>query len=156
MPRGLSWSRRAWLTALALAPACRRAPADPVQALLAEGEAAAEARDADRFGALLSRSFRSRQGMDRGAVLAELRRLFALYQTVGVTLYGVEQAREEGGPLDVRCVVEFSGEAKKIGALQGLLPPSAVYRFELTLAEEEGVLRISRARWEPVEPSPLP
>ena len=43
------------LLVAALASACSGPPADPVEALLAELEAAAEARDAERFGERLSR-----------------------------------------------------------------------------------------------------
>jgi hypothetical protein len=48
-------------------------------------------------------------------------------------------------------VVEFSGQARKAFGLEGLLPPQAVYRFSLDVAEEAGAWRVERARWERVE-----
>ncbi len=136
---------------LALTPACSRQPADPVAALLAELEAAAEARDAERFAARLSPAFRSAEGLGRPEVLAQLRRYFAAYESVGIEVYGVETERE-GTSARVRCVVEFSGKARQALGLGGLLPPSAVYRFELDAADEGGVWRVRGAAWTPAGP----
>ncbi len=141
----------ATLLALALVPACSRKPADPVAALLAELEAAAEKRDAERFGERLSTGFRSADGLGRAEAIAQLRRYFAAYDSVALTVYGVETERE-GASARVRCVVEFSGKARQAFGLGGLLPPSAVYRFELEAGDEGGVWRVRGATWTPAEP----
>jgi hypothetical protein len=138
----------ATLLVLALTPACSRKPADPVAALLAELEAAAEARDAERFGERLSPGLRSADGLGRPEALAQLRRYFAAYESVAIEVYGVEVERQEGAAR-VRCVVEFSGQARKAFGLEGLLPPSAVYRFELDVADDGGTWRVRSATWEP-------
>jgi hypothetical protein len=135
--------------------ACSRGPSDPVQELLEELEAAAEARDADRFGARLSESFREARGGGRADSLATLRRYFAAYESVGLEVYGVEVDRD-ATTAEVRCVVEFAGRARQLGGLQGLLPPAAVYRFELGVAEEDGGWRVRRAAWEHVPPDAVP
>jgi uncharacterized protein DUF4440 len=140
----------ATLLVLALAPACSRAPADPVAALLAELEAAAEARDAERFGERLSRDFRGADGLGRPEALAQLRRYFAAYESVGIEVYGVE-TEMEGTSARVRCVVEFSGRARQSFGLGDLLPPSAAYRFELDAADDGGVWRVREATWTPAE-----
>ncbi len=139
------------LLVLALTPACSRRPVDPVAALLAELTAAAEARDAERFGERLSADFRGADGLGRREALAQLRRYFAAYESVALDVYGVETDRE-GTSARVRCVVEFSGKARQAFGLGGLLPPSAVYRFELDAADERGVWRVRRAAWTPAEP----
>ncbi len=136
--------------ALALAVGCSRAPADPVEALLAELEAAAEARDAERFGERLAPAFQGGQGLGRPETLAQLKRYFAAYESVGIEVDGVESDRD-GQAARVRCVVEFSGEARKALGLEGLLPPSAVYRFDLDVAEEGGIWRVRGASWEQAE-----
>ena len=141
----------ATLLVLALIPACSRKPADPVAALLAELEAAAEKRDAERFGERLSSEFRSGDGLGRPEAIALLRRWFAAYESVGLEVYGVETERD-GGSARVRCVVEFSGRARPALGLGGLLPPSAVYRFELDAVDEGGVWRVRGATWTPAEP----
>ena len=65
-------------------------------------------------------------------------------------MYATETERD-GAAARVRCVVEFSGQARKAFGLEGLLPPSAVYRFDLDVAEEAGVWRVRGAAWEPAE-----
>jgi hypothetical protein len=136
---------------LAAGLACSGTPADPVEELINELEAAAEARDADRFGERLSPAFEGPRGMTRDAGLADLRRYFAAYESVDLEVYAVEVARD-GARADVRCVVEFAGRARALGGLRGLLPPAAVYRFELGVADEAGVWRVERGSWELVRP----
>jgi hypothetical protein len=138
---------------LLLATACSRAPADPVEALLAELEAAAEARDADRLGERLAPGFRGAEGLDQSEAIARLRRTLAAYETVSIDVYGVE-AERDGGSARVRCVVEFSGQARKVLGLEGLLPPTAAYRFDLEVAEEGGTWRVRGASWAPAEAAP--
>jgi len=137
---------------LALAPACSHEPVDPVTALLAELEEAAEERDAERFDARLSPTFRGAHGLGRPEAIAQLRRYFAAYESLALEVYGVETVRD-GSTARVRCVVGFSGEGRRALGLEGLLPPSAVYRFELDAAEEDGVWRLRGASWEPAEPA---
>ena len=140
----------AFVLVLAALPACSRAPADPVEALLAELEAAAEARDAERFSERLAPSFQGGQGIGRPEALARLKRYFAAYESVAIEVYGVESDRD-GTSARVRCVVEFSGQARQAFGLEGLLPPSAVYRFDLDVADEGGTWRVRGATWEPAE-----
>jgi hypothetical protein len=141
---------RAPAVLLLLAAACSGAPADPVEALLAELEAAAEARDADRFGERLAPSFQGPHGLGRAESLAQLKRHLAAYESVSIDVYRVE-AERDGESARVRCVVEFSGEGRKVLGLDGLLPPSAVYRFDLDVADEGGAWRVRGAAWEPAE-----
>jgi hypothetical protein len=131
--------------------ACRGTPADPVHELRVELEAAAEARDAERFGSLLSEEFQGGGGLTRADALATLRRYFAAYESVDLEVHGLEVDRV-GATAEVRCVVELAGEARSLGGLSGLMPPEAVYRFKLGVAEEDGVWRVRRAAWEPVVP----
>jgi hypothetical protein len=138
------------LLVIALAAGCSRAPKDPVEALLADLEAAAEARDADRFAERLAPAFRGAHDLGRPEALAELRRYLAAYESVAIDVSGVETERD-GSAARVRCVVEFSGQARKAFGLEGLLPPSAVYRFDLDAAEESGTWRVRGATWEPAE-----
>jgi len=152
---GRAITRRAWLGAIVVLLSCSRGPADPVRELLQELESAAEARDVDRFGSHLSEGFQGTRGLGRTEALATLRRYFAAYESVGLEVYGVEVDQGEG-TAEVRCVVEFAGQARKLAGLQGLLPPSAVYRFELGLGEEDETWRVQRASWEIVLPDDRP
>jgi hypothetical protein len=131
----------AWAVALA---ACG-APRDPVEALLDSLAKAAEARDAGRIAARMAEGFQGQAGMTRAEALATLQRYFAAYESVDVTVYDVQAE----GQQRVRFRVDFSGRPKAIGGLAGLLPSSAVYRFDLELSPEGGGLVVSRASWEP-------
>ena len=122
--------------------------------MLDDLEKAAEDRDSDRFGLRLSNSFSGgTEGMPKAQALTLLRRYFAGYDSVAVKIYGNEVDRS-GGTARIRCVVEFSGNARKLGGLEGLLPPEAVYRFDIQATDEQGVWRVRSAQWHPVEPSP--
>jgi hypothetical protein len=128
-----------------------------VRALLAELEAAAEAKDADRFAARLGAGFRGggpgSASLGKAEAIASLRRYFAAYESVSLTVHEPEVETREKGAL-ARCAVEFSGKANTAFGLSGLLPADAVYRFELELADEGGTWRVQRATWEPAAPPP--
>jgi hypothetical protein len=143
-------TRVALLLAAALLSACSRAPQDPVAALLSELEAAAEARDAERFAQRLASAFHGADGLGRAEAVAQLKRYLAAYESVAIDVGSVETERD-GSAAHVRCVVEFSGQARKAFGLEGLMPPSAVYRFELDVADEGGPWLVRGATWEPVE-----
>jgi hypothetical protein len=153
--RDLRSAARLALVLLAGAVGCSRGPADPVAALLGELEAAVEARDADRFALRLAPEFRGAHGLDRTQALAQLERYLAAYESVSLDVYGVEVERSEAAA-EVRLVVELSGNARKVFGLEGLLPPSAVYRFALEAADEGGTWLVRAASWEPVEAAPAP
>jgi hypothetical protein len=149
-PRSRALRRCVALAAAVLAGACSEK--DPVRALLEELEEAAEARDADRFGERLSvAATAGPSALPKAEALALLRRYFAGYDSVALTVYGVEVERA-GGTARVRCVVEFTGNVRKLGGLEGLLPPEAVYRFDLQAADEDGTWRVRSVQWEEVQP----
>lgn len=133
---------------LAFATGCSRAPADPIAALLAAIERAAEARDAEAVAAHLSPDFAAAHGMSRADTLLQLKRWFAVYESIAIDLGDVETTRE-AATARVRCVAEFRGRAKKVFGLDALLPPEAVYRFELELRQEAEAWLVRSASWEP-------
>jgi hypothetical protein len=140
------------LTLAVLLPACS-GEKDPVRAMLVELEEAAEDRDADRFGQRLSEGFTAGpSGMARPEALSLLRRYFAGYDSVALTVYGIEVERSDT-TARIRCVVEFSGNVRKLGGLEGLLPPETVYRFQLEATDEQGTWRVRSAQWQAVEPT---
>ena len=67
----------------------------------------------------------------------------------------VALARQDGSAR-VQCKVAFSGQARRAFGLENLLPPSALYRFDLEARDEGGMWRIPRANWERMEGPPSP
>lgn len=122
-------------------------PRDPVSGLLAALEEAVEDRDADALGAHLAEGFRGQGGMTRGAALDTARRLLLGYERASVEIYEVVQEPTDEGAR-VSFWVEFSGRARELGGLSGLLPPGAVYSFELDVVRSEPVWKVAGARWE--------
>jgi hypothetical protein len=138
-------------TGFALAAACGRGAPDPVQGLLDELVAAAEARDAARVTARLSTGFRGPGAMGRADAEAQLRRTLAAYESVSVEVWGLEVERQEAAAR-LRFHAEFSGRARRVFGLDGLLPPGAVYRFEVAVRQEDdAVWRAVSAEWDPVQ-----
>jgi hypothetical protein len=130
---------------------CSPRPSDPVRALLAELEAAAEARDADRFAACLSPAFTAEHGLTRAESLAQLRKHFAIYESVRVDVQEIEIERD-GDRASVRCVVLTSGRARRLPGLEGLLPPDQALRFELDVGREGEAWLVRSASWKALEP----
>ena len=124
---------------------------DPIQALLDDLEAAAEAKSADGILEHLADDFRGQGGIDRVEAMGQLRRYLAAYEKVELEVYDVAIQRAEGSA-NVAFQVEFTGQALTIGGLGGLLPPGASYRFDLQVVERGGAWKVLRAAWESVAP----
>src|SRR5258707_10766412 len=120
--------------ALALALSTCRSETDPVLALVESLRTAAEDRDAQKVAGRLSEDFKGNGTVDKAEAAATLRRYFAAYESVHLVVYDVAVPRRTDGEADVSFRVEFKGSARRIGGLDGFLPPSAVERFDLHLA----------------------
>jgi hypothetical protein len=141
----------AWAVAALAAAGCGGRPSDPVREALVVLETAAESRDADALGARLTDDFRGKGNLGRAEATATLRRYFAAYQEVRLTLHEVEVAREADGAA-ARFLVEFSGDPLQVFGQTVFQPTAAVYRFELDLTDAGGLWRVRRAEWEQVTP----
>jgi hypothetical protein len=148
--RGRPRSRAAAITrALALlAAACGGGGADPVRQVLDDVVEAAEERSAEGVERQLSARFTA-GGLDRAGALAELRRYFAAYESLGVELTDVTIERGEA-EAHARFVADLSGRTRKLPALDGLLPSAASFDFDVRLEREGDGWRIVRADWEPL------
>lgn len=138
--------RPAALLALLALAGCS-GPADPVAAALAGLEGAVEARDADAVGACLAPDFAGPGGMTRQAALDTVRRLLLGYEQASVEVYEVLSEPLDSGAR-VSFWVEFSGRARRLGGLDGLLPPGAVYSFDLELRRSDPRWLVVEASWQ--------
>jgi hypothetical protein len=134
---------------------CGREP-DPVLALVESLRAAAEDRDAQGVAAHLTEDFRGTGGVDSAEAVATLRRYFAAYESVSLAVYDVQVTRRTDADADVGFRAEFSGSARRVGGLDGFLPPSAVERFDLRLVRRGPDWRVASAEWRPMDPLATP
>ena len=140
---------------LTLALAACGGETDPIRRLVAQAESAVEARDAEAVAGLVTQGFRGPGGKGRPELLSTLRRYFLAYESIEVVVYDLSVEGGETNP-HVSFIAEVSGDARRIGALRGLLPPEAVYRLELELEEEDGEWRIAQADWKAIQPPGVP
>jgi hypothetical protein len=134
-------------TLLLLAPGCRE-KADPVQATLDRMRKAAEARDVAGVVENLTPDFREAAGGGTSEVSEDLRRYFAAYEIINLMMRDVtiERAPEA---VRARFRVEFSGQPRKIGGLDGLLPSASTYSFDVRLVPDGSRWKVAWAAWEP-------
>ena len=136
---------------------CRSQP-DPALALVDALRTSAEDRDAQTIADRLSDDFKGNGSVDKAEATATLRRYFAAYESVRLTVYDVTVTRRTETEVDLGFRAEFNGAARRIGGLDGFLPPSAVERFDLRLARRGSDWKVIAAEWRPIEPlvSPSP
>lgn len=142
----------ALLTVAGLAAvACGGAKRDPARRTVDEIVAAAEARDAAAIVERLAPDFQGADGSGRADAEANLRRYLAAYESLGVRLseFTIESAASAAR---VRFRADLSGRPRAIGGLDGILPRSSAYRFDLRLAPaaDGGRWVVTWAAWEPV------
>jgi hypothetical protein len=136
---------------------CQSQP-DPALALVDALRTSAEDRDAQTIADRLSDDFKGNGSVDKAEATATLRRYFAAYESVRLTVYDVTVTRRTETEVDLGFRAEFNGAARRIGGLDGFLPPSAVERFDLRLARRGSEWKVIAAEWRPIEPlvSPSP
>ena len=110
---------------------------DPVRQALDRLVAAAKDRDAGDFVEGLAPDFRADDGTTRADAGATLRRYFAAYDSLDVRISDVSIERAADAAR-VRFRADLSGKPRRVGGLEGLLPSTSAYRFDLRLSPGEG------------------
>jgi hypothetical protein len=126
----------AGLLALVVAIGCGE-KSDPVRQALDRLVAAAKERNAGDFAAILAPDFQAADGTGRADAEATLRQYFAAYESLDVRISDVSIERAADAAR-VRFRADLSGKPRRIGGLEGLLPATSAYRFDLRLAPGEG------------------
>lgn len=146
-----------WVVLAFALGACRGQP-DPVMALVESLRTGAEDRDAQAIADRLADDFKGNGSVDKAEAAATLRRYFAAYESVRLGVYDVAVTRRTDTEADLSFRAELNGSARRIGGLDGFLPPSAVERFDLRLTRRGPDWKVAAAEWREVEPlaSPSP
>jgi len=142
--------------AAALASTACGAKGDPVVTLVESLRAAAEDKDAAAITARLADGFRGAAGTDKAEAAATLRRYFAGYESVRVNVYDIGVAGRTDTEAEVSFRAEFNGAPRRLGGLDGFLPPSAVEMFLLRLVRQGPDWMVASAEWRPLEPLASP
>jgi hypothetical protein len=135
--------------ALTLALACR-ASRDPVRDCLNALTDAAHRRDASALFDRVTSDFQAGDGSSREETRALVRRYFAAYEILDVTISGAAIERSESAAR-VRFRAQLAGQPRRIGGLEGLFPRSSAYEFDMRLVPEEGAWKVAWASWRPAE-----
>ena len=144
-----------FLVVAAAGAACRGA-SDPLLDLVDALRVASENRDAQAIADRLTEDFKGNGSVDKAEAAATLRRYFAAYESVQLAVYDLTVPRRTDSDADVSFRAEFNGSARRIGGLDGFLPPSAAERFSLRLVRRASEWKVASAEWKPIEPMASP
>jgi hypothetical protein len=135
--------------ALLLSAACR-APRDPARACLEDAVAAAAKRDADGVMSHVADNFRDAEGGDRSDAAALVRRTLAAYENLSLSLSDVAVER---GPAaaQAKFKVRMSGTPRTVAGLEGFLPRSSRWSFDVRLESLPAGWKIVSASWRRLE-----
>jgi hypothetical protein len=121
---------------------------DPVRQALDRIVAAAKDRDAAELVESLTLDFQAADGTGRADAEATLRRYLAAYEQLDVRISDVTIERAIGAAR-ARFRAELSGKPRNIGGLEGLVPRTSTYRFDLRLSpDSNGRWLVTSAGWE--------
>jgi hypothetical protein len=112
--------------------------------------AAAESRDADRVMSGVAEGFRDAEGGGKADTAALVRRTLIAYDSLSLTLSDVAIER---GPAaaQAKFKVRMSGRPRAVGGLEGFLPRSSNWSFDVRLEEGRGEWKIVWASWTRLE-----
>ena len=140
--------RTALLLALVLTGCGRESsPEDELRAVVAEAEAAAEARDASALSGLVADDYRDVRGNGVDEIRRYVRGYLIAHQSVHL-LVRIEEIELKATDLArLRATVGMVGREAEGAAAWDLA--ADVYEFDLTLAREAGDWKVTRADWRP-------
>ena len=140
--------RTALLLALVLTGCGRESsPEDELRAVVAEAEAAAEARDASALSGLVADDYRDVRGNGVEEIRRYVRGYRIAHQSVHL-LVRIEEIELKATDLArLRATVGMVGREAEGAAAWDLA--ADVYEFDLTLAREAGDWKVTRADWRP-------
>lgn len=122
--------------------------ADPVKESLDALVRATHERNLGAFFDRVSEDFRAADGTGRFEAYATVRGYFTAYEILNVSIRDLSIERAEHAAR-ARFRAELSGQPRRISGLEGLLPSSISYDFDLRLVPEGGRWKISWASWQP-------
>jgi hypothetical protein len=136
------------IPAAALLSGACGAKGDPVRDSIDAMTKAANARDESALFSHVAASFQAGDGSSLSEARSLVSRAFAAYEILNVNVSNLQIERAEGAAR-VRFRAEMSGQPRKIGGLDALLPSSAKYDFDLRMVPDGGTWKVAWAQWTP-------
>ena len=134
-------------TAVFVALACAQS-GDPVRDSLDRLVKSARDRDAAAFFQRVAADFQGADGSSRADAEGLVRRYFAGYEILDVSIHDV--AIEKGENVArVRLRADLSGQPRKLGGLDAFLPRTSSYDFDMRLIPDAGKWKVAWASWQP-------
>jgi hypothetical protein len=112
--------------------------------------AAAEKRDPDAVMARVAEDFRDAEGGGKTDASALVRRYLGAYESLSLTLSDLAVERGAAAA-QAKFKVRMSGRPRAVAGLDGLLPRSSRWSFDVRLESEKGGWRIASAAWSRLE-----
>jgi SnoaL-like domain len=122
---------------------------DPVRATVDRMAQAAKARDAKALFANVAPGFQAADGSGPAEARETVERYFAAYEMLDVAVRDVRIERGGSDAARVRFRAQMSGQPRRISGLEGLVPSSAAYDFDVRMVDEGGAWKVTRAQWNP-------
>jgi len=138
---------RAVVCAVVVALGCAK-KGDPVKDTLDRMVKAANARDVGALFENVAADFQGADGSGRAEAEAVVRRMFAAYEILNVSIHDVQVEKGQNAAR-VRLSADLSGQPVKIGGLDGLVPSAAKYDFDLRLSSDGKTWKVAWASWQP-------
>lgn len=120
-------------------------PEDELRAVVAQAEAAAEARDASGLFELLSDDYRDPRGNAAEAIKRYLRGYLVMHQAIYLLVRIDEIELQAADLARLRATVAMLGSEAEAASAWDLA--ADVHEFDITLAREGGEWRVTRADW---------
>jgi hypothetical protein len=121
---------------------------DPVRGTIDEMARAAEKRDAPSVMDRLAPDFQAADGTGRADMESALRGYFAAYDRLDVRISDLKIERAAGAAR-ARFRADLSGKPRQIAGLDGWLPRTSAYKFDLRLSPgSAGRWLVTSAGWE--------
>ncbi len=114
--------------------------------MVAEAEAAAEARDASGLFELLSDDYRDPRGNGTEEIKRYLRGYLVMHQAIHLLVRIDEIELQAADLARLRATVAMLGREAEAASAWDLA--MEVYEFDVTLAREDGEWRVTRAEWQ--------
>lgn len=121
---------------------------DPVRDALDRMTSAANSRDTGALFERVAADFQAADGSGRADAEATVHRYFAAYEILNVSIRDV-QIEHGANAARVRLRTAVSGQPRRIGGVERLVPSSATYDFDLRLVSDGGKWKVAWAQWNP-------